>query len=1132
MAGAGKADADALKAVALSTLLQGPSPAELALPPGVAVSPATFATASSNPIAQLPALYGDEDWPLRVFGEREDALIARYSNGDPRLVVRAFELRDVEALFSDVRQDTQPVGGGQAGTYGAPQFNVVVGVDSLFVPFNALAAGGIVQVATHFNGLVCPEGEVLPLSTYGRVRTQGARISMTCAHALLRRFVYPVEAFQNMIPSKKERNRYVQHGCLKWGKTPEKLEEQIMKGGGTDRLQIIAMWALPEMLNSASGDPKTTLSRACLQVFCSAPATNAQGNSGDPEVQREIAEVLVVPQYRAIAQMAVIRSRITRTPVNLHLTLVGGGGLNIDPRVLQRALQLVEQLVAGEAVTVFVHAYDLDRSGTTNPVAKQLGTFANHNVILAKEFLQTTMHTGAGHVRPTDWPPGSFTSDAPFQSSNAQSFQSAASQPIPKPNSSHLKPASAAAPPSFPKGLSLSKWAGGQNQMSEIELLPEQNIQGNVLEPGEMRANFRRDEGPLLDELSKNGYAAYSQGVLTSARQFMAHQRNKKLPNPLNEQEMLAILCYTNTSAYVDLRNAIRDHKAVGKWDRFMTHLIRAIAKLDKEYATGYPRDLFHGLNGVTKLQRFKLGDCVQFNYEGFISTSTDEQIALGFSGIDGCIIQMQLNTTYQQLHSKKPANQQKLASGPPKPFRFLGFVGDVSWISSFPQEEERLVFAIETFPLASTSQSPNQPIRYHVVSGGTVSHISSDLNNLCIELGAGPQGPAGALGPAGGANAAAHDSSVVSMRSQTPQTEPYRTTARRIEFLGEVLRGAAWQNFKSPISVQDPSLSPEHTYADWNWLAELFALTESQLLQTYQQVYGKITLQSFTLAEIDEAYARVRANTRAGSVGNEPLAPVIVKRMDALLLPGARAAAGGLVQIAAQFNGRISPNKARATLANYPYYGGQGPRAVMPCVHTLMLREISEFNAFDLIIPDAKERSRYVRYGFLSWDNSPEKVQAMIAGDRINNLRVLVMWAKPELGADPILQVFTAAAPTNTLENAGDPRVQKEIAARLLVAQYRAIAQMASIRARLIGRIVPLHLTLVGSRAFKNPPDVIAAAMDEAHRILKSENVQVYWHAFDYDNPQSIAHSLLQPIVAAGALVITDREFLAIEKF
>ena len=553
-----------------------------------------------------------------------------------------------------------------------------------------------------------------------------------------------------------------------------------------------------------------------------------------------------------------------------------------------------------------------------------------------------------------------------------------------------------------------------------------------------------------------------------------------------------------------------------------MTHLIRALGKLDQEYqAAGYPSDLFHGLNGVTKLRRFKLGNIVQFNYEGFISTSVKRDVALAFSGTDGCIIQMQLNKSYNELVSKKQPGARQQPSPKLQTFRFLGFVGDVSWISNYPDEEERIVFAIETFPLMSTTPgSSDEPVRYQVVSGGTVSHISSDLSGLCLELHAGRQGLALVLSSGAasqGAGAAA----------SSPR--PSLLKDSRLQFLRDVLRGAAWQNFSTPLSVE-PALTLRDTYKDWNWLAELFSFTEGQLLQVYQQAYGRIPLQSFTIAEIAETYARTRATSQAGGSGSP--APVIVKGMDALLLPGAPAAAGGLVQIATQFNGRISPNKARATLANYPFYRGQGPRAVMPCAHTLLLREISEFNAFDLIIPNANERDHFVRYGFLSWDSAPEKVQALLAGDRLNDLRVLVMWAKPELGTDPILQVFTAAAPTNTLDNAGDPRVQNEIATRLLVAQYRAVAQMASVRARLIGRTVPLHLTLVGTRAFKNPPEVIRAAMDAAQQILNGENVQVYWHAFDFDDPRSISHTLLQPLADAGAPVITEQNFLQIQKF
>ena len=94
---------------ALSTLLKGPTPGELALPPGVAVSPTALAHLASSPNvrAQLGALYADEGWLARVLGETEEALVARYAaGGQATLAVRAFELRTVERLYDGLRRDT------------------------------------------------------------------------------------------------------------------------------------------------------------------------------------------------------------------------------------------------------------------------------------------------------------------------------------------------------------------------------------------------------------------------------------------------------------------------------------------------------------------------------------------------------------------------------------------------------------------------------------------------------------------------------------------------------------------------------------------------------------------------------------------------------------------------------------------------------------------------------------------------------------------------------------------------------------------------------------------------------------------------------------------------------------------
>ena len=187
-------------------------------------------------------------------------------------------------------------------------------------------------------------------------------------------------------------------------------------------------------------------------------------------------------------------------------------------------------------------------------------------------------------------------------------------------------------------------------------------------------------------------------------------------------------------------------------------------------------------------------------------------------------------------------------------------------------------------------------------------------------------------------------------------------------------------------------------------------------------------------------------------------------------------------VKVASQFNALESPTAAPSRLSRYPFDRTQGPRVVMPCAHALLRRHVSDLNAFSCLIPDRQNRNEFVRNGYVYWSKKPQSFLKAISGSSstegaIDELLVFPMWAHPELALDAgheLVQVFCAAPPINAYGNAGPADVQIQIAKLLVVAQYRAIAQLAAIRARIIGRPVPLHLTRVGGGVFNNPSSVL----------------------------------------------------------
>ena len=803
-----------------------------------------------------------------------------------------------------------------------------------------------------------------------------------------------------------------------------------------------------------------------------------------------------------------------------------------------------------------------------------------------------------------------------------------------------------------------------------------QSAKNSYLEAGDIRAHFVVDDGSLEAELNANGYSDalndFEYDVLREAKRLVMDERNKALSQPLNEDEVLAVLTYTSVAVsmdrsrcpYKDLRCCIREGRAVGRWDRFMTHLVKALGKLDQEFGEGtfrekdYPQALFHGLNAVTKVRKFQMGGMQQFNYEGFISTTAKESIAIQFAGgatVDtqdaskhSCIIKLSLNES--SIETKVVSSKSTKATASfkiQKPHKFAGFVGNVRWLTRFPDEGEYLIFPLETFPVIDFINEVVDGLtikRYHVGTGGTSGQLSQSLNLLYasfretkkpvktgltkienssqtsfkltsplkptpkVNLSAAVEDPSlssilkltfpctlsstststtssGHVGEDSPKSSNKYPQVAVSKLSDSDSTSPSKF---KNSLSYQALSPYEWQvsssstvaavpkanieeskSFSKPefgetglskaedysyftyydenssktfqlkaelISTNETILEfpfdvklssvplDESIYTNWDWLATLFESNEQELLTTYLNKFGSTTLNGFSVKEIEETYNEFGKE----ECEEDTLRIAIVAGLDSLNLPTSHRVAGGIVQVTSQFNVRFSPLMERTSLEDYPLHSGQGPRVMMPCAHALLLREVSEFDAFRDVIPDSELREKFIKYGFVQWKDSPEDFARLLPPEALQKLRVLFMWAKPELGGEPFIQVFTAAPPIDAMGNAGSLLCEAEIARLLLLQQYRAVAQLAVIRSRLCGPLVriPLHLTLLGLGAFQNPPEVLQEALQEVCRLLEREKVDLYVHAFDYDDEESSSHIVLQPLEQMGAAVWSVEDF------
>lgn len=326
---------------------------------------------------------------------------------------------------------------------------------------------------------------------------------------------------------------------------------------------------------------------------------------------------------------------------------------------------------------------------------------------------------------------------------------------------------------------------------------------------------------------------------------------------------------------------------------------------------------------------------------------------------------------------------------------------------------------------------------------------------------------------------------------------------------------------------VQSDPKQWSELYRKGDWLKNIFGKDQNQLAASYEKSTGtesstepsKEGVPSFQLGEINRLYD---IELNKGKDKNLPQSPKssdprikIVEGVDALQLAASPLAAGGIVQYASQFNALESPYIEKAELKDYSGDPTQGPQGVMPCGNALLARHFGkEFNAFEHVIPDKATRDKFVKSGYVQWGNDPAQFNALLdkpvveaapiahgqpasSEKRIDKLLLPIVWAKPELGDNAVLQCFTAAPPTKSYNNAGDIEIQKTIANKLVVSQYEALAKMAVVRARQTGKAVPLHLTLVGGGVFKNDSSVLRNALAAVKKIVEGENVDVYVHAF-----------------------------------
>lgn len=306
----------------------------------------------------------DEKWVSATLGKNEDALVNQLKKLD---APKTWTVNDIHQTFNYLVKGAHNYEiNNSASKEIIPHFIMVKGLSANYLQDSKkYGENSIVQIASQFNYLESVTENKSKVHNYPFDYTQGPQASIEALAAALHRYAAEESgklpnALYKLLPE--NHDLYYKNGYLKLYKIENNkimlnyLYNKFRKNIGD--LTILPQWVICE----ATGLKQ-------LQVFAAAPSYQNESQPKEDSVEGKIAELLVVTQYRAIAELAVIRKLELKKSkahagkskyykVNLHLTLVGQGAFNNPLSVLKAALKEVAKVVRGHSVTVFIHAYD------------------------------------------------------------------------------------------------------------------------------------------------------------------------------------------------------------------------------------------------------------------------------------------------------------------------------------------------------------------------------------------------------------------------------------------------------------------------------------------------------------------------------------------------------------------------------------------------------------------------------------------------------------------------------------------------------------------------------------------------------------------------------------------------------
>jgi hypothetical protein len=305
----------------------------------------TIARAQAKQANQMGA-GRSQAWVEETLGKDEKTLVAELGQEAPPAT---WSLEEINTAFAAITGQHPP-----DESLGGPRIISVKGMGVNYLSdHSSRVEGGFCQLASQFNYLESPGPFTVPVTDYLNDRTQGPQGAIETAAGALHRHAAVSNgslphALADVLPEQNQSD-YYRDGYLEiFRLEPAELKtvhEQLKQS--LPKFRILAQPVTAEATHASF-----------FQVLSAAPSWQGQSPPRADSVEAQMAALLVVSQYEAIAKLAVMKSLLTRQETPVHLTLVGQGVFNNPPEIMTEALRRVAGIVKGYPdVQVYVQSY-------------------------------------------------------------------------------------------------------------------------------------------------------------------------------------------------------------------------------------------------------------------------------------------------------------------------------------------------------------------------------------------------------------------------------------------------------------------------------------------------------------------------------------------------------------------------------------------------------------------------------------------------------------------------------------------------------------------------------------------------------------------------------------------------------